>query len=82
MANPIAIRMGGYGPPTTGFSQAMKLIGDKLVAQFGDRIDVKYCLEHHGLRLQGRGHLVAGRERSAHARLSVVELPHRPRAGA
>jgi TRAP-type C4-dicarboxylate transport system substrate-binding protein len=42
MANPIVIRMGGYGPPTTGFSQAMKQIGDKLVAQFGDRIDVKY----------------------------------------
>ena len=43
MANPIIIRMGGYGPPTTGFSRAMKLIGDKLVAQFGDRIDVKYA---------------------------------------
>jgi TRAP-type C4-dicarboxylate transport system substrate-binding protein len=42
MANPITIRMGGYGPPTTGFSQAIKLIGDKLLAQFGDRIDVKY----------------------------------------
>ena len=42
MTNPIVIRMGGYGPPNTGFSQAMKLIGDKLVAQFGDRIDVKY----------------------------------------
>jgi TRAP-type C4-dicarboxylate transport system substrate-binding protein len=34
--------MGGYGPPTTGFSRALKLIGDKLAAQFGDRIDVKY----------------------------------------
>ena len=43
MANPIIIRMGGYGPPTTGFSRAMKLIGDKLVAQFGDHIDVKYA---------------------------------------
>ena len=43
MANPIIIRMGGYGPPTTGFSRAMKLIGDKLIAQFGDRIDVKYA---------------------------------------
>jgi TRAP-type C4-dicarboxylate transport system substrate-binding protein len=43
MANPIPIRMGGYGPPTTGFSKSMKLIGDKLIAQFGDRIDVKYC---------------------------------------
>jgi TRAP-type C4-dicarboxylate transport system substrate-binding protein len=43
MANPIVIRMGGYGPPTTGFSRAMKLIGDKLVAEFGDRVDVKYA---------------------------------------
>jgi len=42
MTQPITIRMGGYGPPTTGFSQSLKLIGDKLTAQFGDRIDVKY----------------------------------------
>jgi tripartite ATP-independent transporter DctP family solute receptor len=42
MTKPITIRMGGYGPPTTGFSQSLKLIGDKLAAQFGDRIDVKY----------------------------------------
>jgi TRAP-type transport system periplasmic protein len=42
MTNPITIRMGGYGPPTTGFSKSMKLIGDKLTAQFGDRVDVKY----------------------------------------
>ncbi|HMK81444.1 MAG TPA: TRAP transporter substrate-binding protein [Xanthobacteraceae bacterium] len=38
----IAIRMGGYGPPTTGFSKALKFIGDWLERQFGDRIDVKY----------------------------------------
>src|SRR6478736_4179472 len=43
MANPITIRMGGYGPPTTGFSKSIKLIGDKLAAQFGDRLDIKYC---------------------------------------
>jgi TRAP-type C4-dicarboxylate transport system substrate-binding protein len=43
MANPIAIRMGGYGPPTTGFSRALKFIGDRLVAQFGDRVDIKYA---------------------------------------
>jgi TRAP-type C4-dicarboxylate transport system substrate-binding protein len=43
MTNPIPIRMGGYGPPTTGFSQSMKRIGDSLQKQFGDRIDVKYC---------------------------------------
>ena len=42
MSAPIQIRMGGYGPPTTGFSRALKLIGDRLVAGFGDRVDVKY----------------------------------------
>src|SRR5262249_16362169 len=42
MANPIQIGMGGYGAPTTGFSKALKLMGDKLAAQFGDRVDVKY----------------------------------------
>ncbi len=42
MAKAVPIRMGGYGPPTTGFSRALKLIGDKLTAQFGDRLDVKY----------------------------------------
>src|SRR5215475_9259115 len=38
----IQIRMGGYGPSTTGFSRALKLIGDRLEAQFGDRVDIKY----------------------------------------
>jgi tripartite ATP-independent transporter DctP family solute receptor len=42
MAAPIHIRMGGYGPATTGFSRALKRIGDRLTGQFGDRIDVKY----------------------------------------
>jgi TRAP-type C4-dicarboxylate transport system substrate-binding protein len=42
MGNPIKIRMGGYGPPTTSFSRGLKLIGDTLQAAFGDRIDVKY----------------------------------------
>src|SRR5213595_3701237 len=42
MADPIAIRMGGYGPPTTGFSRALKRIGDQLQAEFGERIEVKY----------------------------------------
>src|SRR6202162_4257048 len=42
MTDPITIRMGGYGPPATGFSRALKLIGDTLTAAFGDRIDVKY----------------------------------------
>ncbi len=42
MAKPIAIRMGGYGPPTTSFSRSLKLIGDTLQARFGDRIDIRY----------------------------------------
>ncbi len=36
------IRMGGYGPPTTTHSRALKFIGDRLEARFGDRVDVKY----------------------------------------
>jgi len=42
MGQAIQIRMGGYGPATTGFSRALKFIGDRLEQQFGDRIDVKY----------------------------------------
>jgi tripartite ATP-independent transporter DctP family solute receptor len=34
--------MGGYGPPTTGFSLALKRIGDRLKAKFGGDVDVKY----------------------------------------
>jgi TRAP-type C4-dicarboxylate transport system substrate-binding protein len=42
MTGTIKIRMGGYGPPATSFSRSLKLIGDTLTAEFGDRIDVKY----------------------------------------
>jgi TRAP-type transport system periplasmic protein len=42
MTDPISIRMGGYGPPTTSFSRALKLIGDAIERQFGDRVSVKY----------------------------------------
>src|ERR1700744_2016930 len=42
MTKPITIRMGGYGPATTSFSRSLKLIGDALAAEFGDRVDVKY----------------------------------------
>src|ERR1700681_1962944 len=40
--DPIQIRMGGYGPQTTGFSRALKRIGDRIEAQLGDRVDIKY----------------------------------------
>jgi TRAP-type C4-dicarboxylate transport system substrate-binding protein len=42
MSDPIRIFMGGYGPSTTCFSQALKQIGDRVTAEFGDRVDVKY----------------------------------------
>src|SRR6202165_3681189 len=42
MSRPIQIRMGGYGPATTCFSRALKAIGDRLVAELGDQVDVKY----------------------------------------
>jgi TRAP-type C4-dicarboxylate transport system substrate-binding protein len=42
MPNPIQIRMGGYGPASTGFSRALKLIGDRLTGEFGERVEVKY----------------------------------------
>src|SRR3984893_16715382 len=42
MANPIQIRMGGYGPATTGSSRSLKLISDRLTARCGDAVDIKY----------------------------------------
>src|SRR5215203_7516929 len=38
----IQIRMGGYGPSTTSFSKSLKFIGDRLAAEFGDMVDIKY----------------------------------------
>jgi len=40
---PIVIRLGGYGPDTTSFSQGMRLIGERLTEQLGDRVDVRYA---------------------------------------
>jgi TRAP-type transport system periplasmic protein len=42
MPDPIKIRMGGYGPASTGFSRALKFIGDRLEAEFGPRVEIKY----------------------------------------
>ena len=36
------ICMGGYGPPTTTHSRAIKMMGDQLVVQFGSDVDIKY----------------------------------------
>ena len=42
MPEVVQIRMGGYGPASTGFSRALKRIGDQLPAELGDRLAVKY----------------------------------------
>ena len=52
-SRPIRIRMGGYGPPTTGFSLALKRIGDQLTAKFGNDIDVKYVYNIMDLGYRG-----------------------------
>jgi TRAP-type C4-dicarboxylate transport system substrate-binding protein len=36
------ICLGGYGPPTTTHSRALKMIGDRLVAQFGEAVEIRY----------------------------------------
>ena len=42
MTDPVQIRFGGYGPPSTTHSRALKFVGDALEAEFGDGVDVKY----------------------------------------
>jgi tripartite ATP-independent transporter DctP family solute receptor len=39
---PTRIVLAGYGPSSTGFSLALKRIGDRLAARFGNEVDVKY----------------------------------------
>ncbi len=88
MANPITIRMGGYGPPTTSFSKSLKLIGDTLEAAFGDRIGVKYVWNimdfgYHAediLWLVEAGELTLGYQSSSYltdrvGELGFVDLP-------
>jgi TRAP-type C4-dicarboxylate transport system substrate-binding protein len=42
MTQPIQIRMGGYGPPKTTCSRALKVMGDRLQSEFGDAVEVQY----------------------------------------
>jgi tripartite ATP-independent transporter DctP family solute receptor len=45
--------MGGYSPATTGFSLAMKRIGDRLQSKFGKDVDVKYVYNILSLGYRG-----------------------------
>jgi TRAP-type transport system periplasmic protein len=42
VSRPIELRLGGYGPPATSFSRALKLIGDQLKAELGAAIEIRY----------------------------------------
>jgi TRAP-type C4-dicarboxylate transport system substrate-binding protein len=42
MSDSIQIRMGGYGPPTTTCSRGLRVMGERLQAEFGKAVDVKY----------------------------------------
>jgi TRAP-type transport system periplasmic protein len=88
MSDPIQIRMGGYGPASTGFSRALKLIGDELTTALGDRIEIKYVwnIMDLGYRaddilwLVGHGLLTLGYQSSSYLtdrvpELGVVDLP-------
>lgn len=82
MSAPIPIRMGGYGPPTTGFSKALKFIGDKLQNQFGDRLAIDYVwnVMDHGhkaediLAMVENGELTLGYQSSSYLTDRVPEL--------
>jgi TRAP-type transport system periplasmic protein len=82
MAEPITIRMGGYGPPTTSFSRSLKLIGDTLSARFGDRVSVGYVwnimdLGHRAeeiLTLVENGAMTLGYQSSSYFTDRVPEL--------
>jgi TRAP-type transport system periplasmic protein len=82
MSKPIQIRMGGYGPPTTGFSKALKFIGDKLLGQFGPRVEIEYVwnVMDHGykaediLTLVENGKMTLGYQSSSYLTDRVREL--------
>jgi TRAP-type C4-dicarboxylate transport system substrate-binding protein len=42
VTEPVQIRMGGYGPPTTTCSRGLKVMGERLERDFGSAVDVKY----------------------------------------
>jgi TRAP-type transport system periplasmic protein len=82
MSSAIRIRMGGYGPPSTGFSKSLKLIGDKLGAQFGSDLKIEYVFNimDHGhkaediLTLVENGEITLGYQSSSYLTDRVLEL--------
>jgi TRAP-type C4-dicarboxylate transport system substrate-binding protein len=82
------IRLGGYGPASTSFSQSLKMIGDKLENQFGKDVDIKYIYNIMDLGFKGedilwlteQGFLTVSYQSSSYLtdkvpELSFVDLP-------
>ena len=82
MSDAIQIRLGGYGPPTTAFSKSLKFIGERIEAQFGDGVEVKYVwnIMDFGYRgedilwLVEHGLLTLGYQSSSYLTARVPEL--------
>ena len=87
-SGPIRIFMGGYSPPTTGFSLALKMIGDRVTAKFPGDVDVKYVYNILDLGYRGEdimwlvesGVLTLGYQSSSYLTervpdLGIVDLP-------
>jgi TRAP-type C4-dicarboxylate transport system substrate-binding protein len=79
---PIRIVMGGYGPATTGFSLALKKMGDRLTTKFGRDVDVKYVYNILDLGYRGedilwlveQGVLTLGYQSSSYLTDRVLDL--------
>ncbi|MDA1184738.1 MAG: TRAP transporter substrate-binding protein [Acidobacteria bacterium] len=85
---PIRIFMGGYSPDTTGFSLALKRIGDRVTARFPGDVEVKYVYNILDLGYRGEdimwlvesGVLTLGYQSSSYLtgrvpELGIVDLP-------
>src|SRR4026208_1876677 len=88
MPDPIQIRMGGYGPASTGFSRALQFIGDRPAAALRGGVDIKYVwdVRDRGYRAEDilwlveHGLLTLGYQSSSYLtdrvpELGIVDLP-------
>ena len=79
---PIRIIMGGYGPPTTSFSQALKQIGEHITTRFQGDVEVHYVFNILDLGYRGldilwlveEGILTLGYQSSSYLTERVTDL--------
>ena len=82
MKKKIQIRLGGYGPPETSFSKALKFIGNGLASEYGDDIEIKYIWNIMDLGFRGEdilwlvehGFLTIGYQSTSYLTERVPEL--------